>query len=101
MTAIGFSVHIFRVNSELPHRVNRRYRGPACNIVAARRWETFLRHLKVHTDERGSATPDSRYVTPDGYHLGYRAGFYRSARRRGHLPQEQIAVLDALNGWKW
>lgn len=91
------SAHMSRVKSEASDR----FRGPACNIVEARRWETFLTHLKAFVDEHGTAAPPYRYVSADGYRLAYRTGFYRTARRLGHLAEERITVLESLNGWKW
>lgn len=90
-----------RVKSEVPAATEQRFRGPACNIVEARNWETFLAHLKTYLDEHGTAAPPYRYATADGYRLAYRVGFYRTARRLGHLAEERVAALESLNGWKW
>lgn len=67
--------------------------------------EKFAAHIDALTNwatTHGKALPPATYRDPDtGFHLGVWALRQRQLHRRGELPADRIAALEAIPGWTW
>jgi superfamily II DNA or RNA helicase len=65
-------------------------------------WERGCLALQNYIVEHGNTlVPAQHVVADDGFRLGKWVAVQRSAHRKGLLPQERTALLEALEGWVW
>jgi hypothetical protein len=64
------------------------------------RWERGLAVLRAHVERQGTATPSPTAIV-DGFRLGAWVRERRAEHRAGGLPQDHVALLESLPGWRW
>ncbi len=74
--------------------------GMQWDSVLVRNWMQYYDQAKKYYEERGELNIPINYTTPNGLRLGKWLVGLRDARRRGHLSEEQIRLLDAI-GMSW
>lgn len=65
------------------------------------RWEAGLEALRLYVTEHGSAQDLDRDCDYRGFRLGQWVQRYREDGRAGGLTTAQVAVLEAIPGWRW
>lgn len=64
-------------------------------------FRTFLAAVTKWLEDGGAPAVPQTTVTQAGYPLGDRARTERQRYRRGTLPPERVAALEAIPGWTW
>jgi Zn-finger in ubiquitin-hydrolases and other protein len=71
-------------------------------------WETYDPFIeagaaiaRVHLAGGGSASPPADFLTRDGFPLGEWFAHVRGARATGDLDAREVALVEALPGWRW
>jgi hypothetical protein len=60
-----------------------------------------LTALRTYVAARGGARMPPTYRAPDGFRLGAWVVARRAEHRRGQLPSDRVAELEAVPGWSW
>lgn len=62
-------------------------------------WDKAYESLEKYVNKFGHARPSSHYKTEDKFGLGHWVGYQRT--RKEYLKDEQILLLESLEGWTW
>jgi hypothetical protein len=62
-------------------------------------WENIYTALKEYSEERGNCLVSQKYITKDGYKLGYWVSDQR--KRVENISPERKKKLESLKGWTW
>jgi hypothetical protein len=65
------------------------------------KFQRGLDRLRAYVGETGHSRVPATYVARDGFRLGDWVVNQRQAYRRGELPPERAAALEALPAWAW
>lgn len=63
--------------------------------------EEAISHLKTFVEEFAHANVPQKYVSPDGFKLGYVVGKIRADYSKGRLDQRLQNFVQSLPGWSW
>ena len=74
--------------------------GIQWDSVLVRNWMQYYEAAQSYFEEHGDLNVNMNYTTPDGVRLGRWIVGQRDSRRRDHLSEEQIRLLDAI-GMSW
>ena len=64
-------------------------------------WEKGLEHLRKYAESEGHVSVPWKYVTEDGYNLGFWVAKQRQYYKQGKLSAERQKALEQLPGWVW
>jgi len=64
-------------------------------------WQEGFKRLSDYAEREHHTKVPRRYVTEDGYSLGYWVGTQRSAYRQRRLSAKRKNALEQLPGWTW
>ena len=69
--------------------------------VLSEAWDEAYQCLKSYADEYGNAQVPTRYVTSNGFKLGFWVGVQRRRKASGVMSLDRIIRLEGLAGWQW
>ena len=65
------------------------------------RWVEAMSELSAFAESHAHVRPSKDYVSESGFGLGTWVDGCRQRYRRGQLAADQVAELEAINGWTW
>ena len=74
--------------------------GAQWESYLVRNWMQYYEQAKRYYEEHGNLNVNMNYTTPDGVRLGSWIIGQRDSRRKNHISEEQIRLLDAI-GMSW
>lgn len=70
------------------------------NVLAGQK-EANFEHLQAYVKLYGNSRVPQKYVTSDGFKLGFWISHQRNDKAKNILSQDQIERFEALPGWSW